>query len=347
MWSVKASEVFGGKMNVAGALMLADRPEQVPLVKAKILANDAADPQGSLVAEVATVADLLPGTTAEQQAKLVVIERIRKRMGPRLLARLAPDERQRVTKLVPERDLRSVDAPDLPALLRHRFEENDGRVGTVFYVKYRNEVSLSDGRNLLRIAKTTDDLQLADGQRVVTASRATIFAEIIRSMERDGPLATAVSFVMVVLVVVLATGNAGGALAVLSALVLGVLLTVGVMAHLDVKLNFLNFIALPVTFGIGCEYPFNLYDRARLLGGDARGAVLRSAGAVALCSYTTVVGYASMLFADNQALQSFGKVAASGEVFCALSALVVLPAALHLAGRHLPFARNGHSTEGA
>ena len=72
------------------------------------------------------------------------------------------------------------------------------------------------------------------------------------------------------------------------------------------KLNFLNFIALPITFGIGCEYPFNVFDRSRLLGGDVTTAVKRTGGAVALCSFTTTIGYGSLLFADNQALQSFG-----------------------------------------
>jgi predicted RND superfamily exporter protein len=139
--------------------------------------------------------------------------------------------------------------------LRRRFEENDGRVGTVFYVRYKNELSLSNGRNLLRIAKTTDNVKLADGTVVQTASRSTVFAEVIRSMERDGPIATAVSFGAVIVVVLFATASARGAVSVLGALLLGVLVTIGGAAVLDVKLNFFNFIALPITFGIGCEYP--------------------------------------------------------------------------------------------
>ena len=39
-WSNKAERVFRGKLNVGGALMLADRPEQVPEVRARILAAD-------------------------------------------------------------------------------------------------------------------------------------------------------------------------------------------------------------------------------------------------------------------------------------------------------------------
>lgn len=332
-WSRKANEVFGGRMNVASAMMLADRPEQVPMLKEKILSEDKADPQGRLVASVTTLGDLLPGSTEEQAGKLEVLARIRRRLTPRVLARLPAAERPRVEAARPPDDIGTVGAADLPPLLRRRFEESNGKLGTVFYVKYSNNVSFSDGRILLRMARLTSNVELPDGSVVTTASRSTVFAEMIHSMERDGPLATFASLIAVTLVVILATGSPLGTLAVVGSLSFGVLLMVGAMAHFDVKLNFLNFIALPITFGIGCEYPFNLFDRTRLLGGDVDAAVRRSAGPVALCSYTTTLGYASLAFADNQALRSFGKVAAFGEVACAVSALVVLPAALHLLTR--------------
>jgi predicted RND superfamily exporter protein len=333
VWSRKANDVFGGKMNVASAMMLADRPEQVPLLKAKILSEDAADPKGRLVSSVTTLGDLLPGAPEEQEKKLEVLARMRRRLTPRVLARLPAADRGRVEAARPPDDLAPVKAADLPPLLRRRFEESNGTLGTVFYVKYRNEVSFSDGRVLLRMARLTSNVELPDGSVVTTASRSTVFAEMIRSMERDGPLATLASLVAVALVVILATGSPLGTVAVVGSLSLGVLMMVGAMAYFDVKLNFLNFIALPITFGIGCEYPFNLFDRTRLLGGDVDAAVRRSAGPVALCSYTTTLGYASLSFADNQALRSFGKVAAFGEVACAVSALVVLPAALHVLTR--------------
>ena len=332
-WSNKAEKVFGGKMNVAGAMMLADTPEQVPLLKAKILANDAADPKGTVIADIATVNDLLPGTKEEQEKKLEVLERIRDRLTPRVLHELADDERARVDEVNPPDTLRVLEAKDLPSLLRRRFEESNGTVGTLFYVKYKSGVSLSDGHNLLRIAKTTDNIELPDGTRVLTASRSTVFAEMISSMERDGPLATATSFGAVAIVVALSTRNRRGTGVVLAALVLGVVWMVGVAAWTHEKLNFLNFIALPITFGIGSEYPFNIYDRSRLLGGDVTQAVKLHLGAVTLCSYTTIIGYGSLIVADNQALQSFGRLAAIGEIACIFAALFVLPSILHVVGR--------------
>ena len=88
-------------MNVAGALTLADSPEQVPLLKAQIIKNDEADPQGRLIADVATVSDLLPGTAEEQAAKLAVLDRIRERLTPAVIESLPADERSRVEELKP------------------------------------------------------------------------------------------------------------------------------------------------------------------------------------------------------------------------------------------------------
>ena len=184
-------------------------------------------------------------------------------------------------------------------------------------MKYSNDVSSRTGTTCLRIAKATDNVQLPDGTVVQTASRSTIFAEMIRSMDRDGPRATFASLLAVLgRRACSRRATCAARCAVLAALLMGVTWLVGGAAWLGEKLNYVNFITLPITFGIGCEYPFNVYDRSRLLGGDVTAAVKRVGGAVALCSFTTIVGYGSMLFADFQALQSFGRLAVSGEFAC-------------------------------
>ena len=329
-WSNKADAVFQGKQNIAGTLIMADTPDQVPVLKQKILDNDRADPEGALIEDIVTVQGFLPGTKAEQEAKLEVLSAMRDRLTPRVLFEMPPDEKARLLEMKPPEELKVLEAKDLPALIRRRFEENDGKLGTLMYIKYKFGVSYSDGHVLLRMAKTTDNIRLQDGTLVQTASRATIFAEIVRSMERDGPLATGASFLAVMVVVIIATRSRVGTFTVLLSLLMGVVCLVGLAARSDIRLNFFNFIALPITFGIGCEYPFNIFDRTRLLKGDVEMAVARSGAAVALCSYTTVIGYGSMLFSDNQALQSFGKLAMWGEVTTFTMALLFQPALLYV-----------------
>lgn len=327
--------ILAGKMNLAGSLVLADTPEQAPIVKAAILAKDRTKGDEAVVDEISTLNDFLPGTPAEQEKKLEVLARLRDRLTPRVLDSLAPDERKSLEELRPPEDLREVGFKDLPQLLRSRFSEKNGTLGTVFYVRYKKHVSTNDGHALLHISDVIDGIRLPDGTVVDTVSRATIFAEMIRSLERDGPLATAVAFLMVALVVAAATSSPRGTFAVLASLVLGVTWAVGGAALWGERLNFLNFIALPITFGIGSEYPFNIFDRSRLLGGDVTRAVKLHLGAVTLCSYTTTVGYGALLFADNQAMRSFGRLAILGELTCLVCAMFFLPSLLHLIGAHV------------
>ncbi len=332
--SAEADRILSGTMNLNGSLVLADTPEQVPLVKQRILENDRADPEGTLIEEITTVNDVLPGTPEEQRKKIEVLDRLRDRFTPGVMARLSEEERDKVRRFIPPESVHVLHANDLPELLERRFSEKNGTLGTVLYVRYRPDVPRNDGHILLRQSATIDSIVLPDGTHVDTASRATVFAEMIRCLERDGPLASVVAFGAVCIVVLLATSSKRGAFAVIFALVMGVTWMMGTAALQNERLNFLNFIALPITFGIGSEYPFNIYDRSRLLGGDVTRAVKLHLGAVALCSYTTTIGYGSLLFSDNQALRSFGRLAIGGEIACLLVAAFFLPSLLHLIGAH-------------
>jgi hypothetical protein len=102
----------------------------------------------------------------------------------------------------------------------------------------------------------------------------------------------------------------------------------GAGAAIGLKLNFLNFVALPVTLGIGVDYAVNVFARLVREPAENRARALAETGsAVALCSSTTIIGYSSLLIASNGALRSFGKLADLGELGCLLAALLVVPMA--------------------
>jgi predicted RND superfamily exporter protein len=105
----------------------------------------------------------------------------------------------------------------------------------------------------------------------------------------------------------------------------------GIVAGLGERLNFLNFVALPITLGVAADYGANIWARLRKPTSDVgrvKESILETGSAVALCSATTVIGYSSLLLAHNGALRSFGMVADIGEVTCLWAALLVLPALL-------------------
>jgi hypothetical protein len=166
------------------------------------------------------------------------------------------------------------------------------------------------------------------------AGTLILTADIIGTMVEDGVLAAGLSLAAVVALSVVLLRSARQAAWVLGSLCLGVLWLGGAMGAFGLKLNFVNFVVLPITFGIGADYAVNLYLRYRQSGrGSPEEAVAASGGAVALCSATTIIGYSALLIADNRAIFSFGLTAVLGEVACLTAALVALPAALALRGR--------------
>jgi predicted RND superfamily exporter protein len=120
----------------------------------------------------------------------------------------------------------------------------------------------------------------------------------------------------------------------LFSLLVGSIWFVGIIANLysfGLKINFLNFIALPITFGIGVDYGVNVFQRFYEQGSrDIVRVIRETGGAVCLSSLTTIIGYSSLLMASNQGFVSFGVLAILGELACVTTAVIVLPAGLIL-----------------
>ena len=87
--------------------------------------------------------------------------------------------------------------------------------------------------------------------------------------------------------------TSGRSAQVILTLLVGVFWMVGMLALAGFKLNFLNFIALPVTFGIGVDYAVNIVQRDLELR-DPLEVLRRTGGAVVLCSLTTLLGYLAL-----------------------------------------------------
>jgi hypothetical protein len=325
-WSKQADRIF--QTRGGAQLVLADDPANTDRLARQIVELDQKRGE-KLVENVVTVYDRLGGTPDVVAKKLELLAAIRAHIDASL--RFMPEREQRLaTEWRPPNTLRALLPQDLPDILLDQFRETNGRIGTPIYVTLNPTLSLSRGENLLRVAELFEALRLPSGEVPPSASRATVFAAMIRAMERDGPRATAVAFLLVLAVVALITRRLGAWLAISGALACAVLLTVGGAALAGVRLNFLNFVALPLTFGIGVEYAINLYDRIQRCDADIVAGITSVGGAVFLCSLTTMIGYGTLLFADNQALQSFGAYAIAGELACILTAVLVLPAALML-----------------
>src|SRR5262249_17439663 len=105
--------------------------------------------------------------------------------------------------------------------------------------------------------------------------------------------------------------------------------------------HFLNFMAFPITLGVGLDYAVNYLARVPERGPVE--ALRESGGAIILCSMTTTFGYLALLGSINQGVRSLGLAAALGEVCVLLAAVALLPAVLG-SGR---MRRGGSRSEGS
>ena len=318
------------------ALAIADdhprRPvDQVEPLKKAIRRQDKEQPGIDVIGQIVTIFDLLPGTPEVQRRKLETLAQIRKLTHDPALAVLTEAERADLAKIDPPADLRELAPMDMPPLARRPFSEVDGTVGRVVLV-YPPEtgVSVWYGKHLLQIAAVLQNIKLDDGKVIETSGFAVVFGAMIRSILKDGPIATIASLIAVLVIILFTMRPAKAALMALGTLVFGVLLMMGGAGWAKVHVTFLNFIALPITFGIGAEYALNVVSRFREERDISR-AVVSTGAAVALCSWTTIVGYGSLLAAQNQALQGFGLMAIIGEAACLSAAIIALPAFLSVA----------------
>jgi predicted RND superfamily exporter protein len=305
-------------------IVLADDAREVESIRATIWRQDKSE---HVIGSIITINDVLPGTAEAQTSKLNLLKQIRKMVHDPALELLDEKERKQLAQIDIPEDLRVLNPTDVPALARRPFTEVDGTLGRVVLVYPIYEgLSVWNGHDLLRISNVLQYLHLPEWNKTIdTSGSAVVFAAMIRSILHDGPMATGISLIIVMLFSFLIMRPRSASLAAIATLLVGVVWMVGFAGTAEVKITFLNFIALPITFGIGAEYGLNIAQRYRDEHDMIR-AVGSTGAAVALCSWTTIVGYGSLLAASSRALRGFGIMAILGEITCLVAALIALPA---------------------
>lgn len=329
-WDARVDALFGD--HLTPTVLLADSEEEARAIARIIEAKRRSTPD-STIGGVLSVASLVP---EDQEAKLPVVREIRALATEENLSLLSPDVQLAVKQAIPPADLAPFGAKDLPDAVRRQITEVDGRVGTPVLVHPAARMDTWNGRDVLQFSEELRALPLP--RAVPMASSMLVFADVLHAISQDGPRATLLSFVGVVALVLVAFGAGKRSMRsltdagwVLAALGVGILWFGGLAGAFELRLNMLNFIALPITFGIGVDYATNVFQRRRVdRARSIAGVVKTTGGAVALCSLTTIIGYSSLLVARNQALISFGVLADLGELACLAAALFALPALLRL-----------------
>ncbi|MEP7121272.1 MAG: MMPL family transporter [Byssovorax sp.] len=332
----KISEDITGYVGSDGMAILVDRPDQVEPLRKELYARRDAAPEGKKpFKDVHSIQDFVP---AAQTTKIPILLAIKdKIVRAHKFKAISEDDWKKLQDFLPPDDLKPFDMEGLPVGVARAFTEIDGTRGRIVYISPIAPEAVDDAHYLLRWADAYRETKLPDHSTIVGSGRAVIYADMWAAIISDVPPAVLFSFAATVLVVIIAFRAGRASVAVLAALLVGVGWMAGLLVLLNVKLQFLNFIALPITFGIGVDYAVNIVQRYTREGaGGALVAVRETGGAVILCSMTTTLGYLALVRSMNFAVRSLGIAAVLGEISCLLAAVLVLPAGLLLLDRNLP-----------
>jgi len=328
-WDV-ARDVLGSSQ---GAVVIATDSlgEAVALERALRARWEAAPTGEKPFVAVHGLADLV---APDQEGKLAVLASIAGRVARAHERGDIPDaDWARIREVMPPVDLRAYGPDDIPASIAERFTDANGARGTLVAIESDPRAG-DDLRELVRYADAFRATTLPGGKVVRGSGGPVILADMLRSVVRDVPRAISLSLALTLVTVLLALRRGPYLAGVLFALAVG---CGGVACYLyfaDVRLNFLNFSALPITFGIGVDYAVNVAQRYQADRGKSILGVLRtSGGAVVLCSLTTMLGYVALVGSHNAAIRGLGAIAAVGELSCLLAAVLVMPSLWRLAER--------------
>lgn len=165
-----------------------------------------------------------------------------------------------------------------------------------------------------------------------TAGSLILFANLIKIVQREGVITFLSALVLVVIVLILFFRGIVPALISLIPLVLGIFVTLGIMAAFRIQLNFMNVLVFPVIIGYGIQNGIYIYYRFRE-DHDVIRAMAMVDPAIIASTLTPLVGWSSLLIADQKGLKSIGIVASIRIGSSLIIALTLVPAVLEIVYR--------------
>ncbi len=294
----------------------------------EVLREDSEKYKGK-IGKCVNIYSLLPD---DQKSKIKIVEEIYnliKDIDEKWLDEKKAEELRKFKKLFEE--VRPFGINEIPDILRRQFSDAYGNIGTLVYVNPPPGKNLWNANNLFNFTESLREINLPNGKIIKTSGEAIIFADILKSIERDAPFLSILAFIAITIFVFLIFRSIKDTFYIITSLVCALSWMFGLIALFDLKFNFLNFVAIPTAMGTGVDYAINIYQRAKIDGRKGTGYVLHKTGsAVLLCSLTTIIGYLVLITADTQILASYGELAIIAELTCLFSALFLLNALLRL-----------------
>ncbi len=218
---------------------------------------------------------------------------------------------------------RTIELSDLPEDLRERYVSPHG--------KWLLRVFAKDGlwdfgplKHFTEVVRTVDPE--ATGKPFGTVEGLIAMKE---GLQRAGLYA----FLVIAAVLLLDFRNLKHALIALAPLVMSVVLTLGILGLFGVPLNPANMIAFPLILGVGVDNGVHVLHDYLIRREEGRSTISYAIGrGVLVKALTSMIGFGALMISSERGLAGLGLILTLGVGCSMLSALVFLPAVLHLMG---------------
>jgi hypothetical protein len=158
--------------------------------------------------------------------------------------------------------------------------------------------------------------------------------EGLKAMKNGLQRAGVYAFLVIVAVLLLDFRGAGRTLIAVTPLLMGVLLSLGVMGLCGVPLNPANMIAFPLILGVGVDNGVHVLHDYLIRRAEGRSTISHAIGrGVLVKALTTMIGFGALMISTERGLVGLGFILTLGVGCSMLASLVFLPAVLHLLGR--------------
>jgi hopanoid biosynthesis associated RND transporter like protein HpnN len=160
-----------------------------------------------------------------------------------------------------------------------------------------------------------------------------MFIRLIDYIGKDGLRSTALTLVIVLLLLWVDFRSLRLALLGITPLILGGIWMVGILKTFGMMLTMVNVCGIPMIVGIGIDDGVHLLHRYKYEGFDRTSVVLRSTGkAILLTSLTTMVGFGCLMIAKYRGFISLGALLVIGVAACFVTTTLFIPAIIGLFG---------------
>ena len=236
-------------------------------------------------------------------------------------ALLFTDYRDLMDELKANAEPRLVRLEEIPPKLRERYISKKGKY--VIHIYPSVDIWDLDERR-----KYLNDLRSVDPN--VTGTAVHMF-ESTRLMTEGYVKGGLYAMTAIIIYLFFLFRNARTVFFVLLPVLAGSIWTVGVMELIGLKLNMANLVILPLILGVGVVNGIHITHRYREEEDKHASVLGKSTGqAVVLSSFTTMIGFGSLMVADHSGVFSLGLVLTIGVFNCLIASITFLPALLKL-----------------